>query len=62
VTARTALLKATDADAIIDNTLAQVGQAIERISLPALSAYGSNGRQLAEQMFEIIHSRVMSFA
>jgi hypothetical protein len=61
VTARTARLKATDADAIIDNTLAQVGQAIERISLPALSAYGPNGRQLAEQMFEIIHSRVMSF-
>jgi serine/threonine-protein kinase HipA len=60
--ARTARLKATDADAIIDNTLAQVGQAVERISLPALSAYGPNGRQLVEQMFEIIHLRVMSFA
>lgn len=60
--ARTARLKATDADAIIDNTLAQVGRAIERISLPVLSAYGPNGRQLVEQMFEIIHSRVTSFA
>jgi serine/threonine-protein kinase HipA len=36
--------------------------AVERISLPALSAYGPNGRQLVEQMFEIIHLRVMSFA
>jgi len=59
---RTAGLKAADADAAIHRILDQVGQAIGRISLPALAEYGPNGRQMAERMLEIIRSRLKSFA
>src|SRR5271170_3156760 len=58
---RTARLTATDADAAIDNMIGQVGQAVDRISLPALAEYGPNGKKMEEQMFEIIRSRVTSF-
>jgi serine/threonine-protein kinase HipA len=58
---RTARLTATDADAAIDNMIGQVGQAVDRISLPALAEYGPNGKTMEEQMFEIIRSRVTSF-
>jgi serine/threonine-protein kinase HipA len=59
--ARTARLKATDADAAIDSMLHQVGQAVGRISLPALAEYGSNGKQMTEQTLEIVRSRLNSF-
>jgi serine/threonine-protein kinase HipA len=59
--ARTARLKAADADAAIHGIVDQVGQAIGRISLPALAEYGPNGKQMAEQMLEIIRSRLKSF-
>jgi len=41
--------------------LSQVGQAVERISLPVLAGHGPNGKQMAEQMLEIIRSRLNSF-
>ena len=59
--ARTARLKSTDADAAIDEMLGQVGQAVGRISLPALAEYGPNGKQMADQMLETILSRATSF-
>ena len=59
--ASTARLKATDADTVIDDMLGQVGRAIDRISLPLLAEYGPNGKQMAEQMFELIRSRLSSF-
>jgi serine/threonine-protein kinase HipA len=59
--ARTARLNAAAADAAIDNLVGQVRQAVDRISLPALAEYAPNGKQMAEQMLEIIRSRVTSF-
>ena len=59
--ARTARLKAADADAVIENTLREVRQAGDRISLPARADYGPNGKEMTEQMLEIIRSRVTSF-
>jgi serine/threonine-protein kinase HipA len=60
--ARTARLKAADADAAIEAVLDRVGQAIGQISLPELAAYGPNGKQMAEQMLEMVRSRLKSFA
>ena len=60
--ARTARLTAADADTVLDNMLAQVGRAVNRISLPALADYGPNGRQMAEQMLEVVRSRSTSFS
>jgi serine/threonine-protein kinase HipA len=59
--ASTARLKAADADGVIDNTLAQVGSALDRISLPPLAEYGPNGKQITNQMLELVRSRVSSF-
>lgn len=59
--ARTARLKAADGDAAIDSMLNQLEQAVAKISLPVLSEYGPNGKQTAEQMLEIIRSRLRSF-
>ena len=59
--AATARLKADDADSVVDNMLAQIGQTVGRISLPAFADCGANGKQMTEQMLEIIHSRVTSF-
>jgi serine/threonine-protein kinase HipA len=59
--ASTARLRATDADADIDDLLDEVGRAIERISLPPVAEYGPNGKEMAEQMFELIRSRLSSF-
>jgi serine/threonine-protein kinase HipA len=52
--ARTARLNAAEADAVIEDMLGQVRQAVSRISLPALAEYGPNSKQMAEQTFEII--------
>ncbi|MEA2950637.1 MAG: serine/threonine-protein kinase HipA, partial [Alphaproteobacteria bacterium] len=59
--ATTARLKVADADAVIDSVLAQVGQAVDRISLPVLAEYGPQGKQLATQMLELVRSRVTNF-
>jgi serine/threonine-protein kinase HipA len=59
--ARTARLNAADAGAVIDDMLGRVGQAVGRISLPTLASYGPNGKRMAEQMLELIRSRVAAF-
>jgi len=59
--ARTARLKAADADTAIETVLNHVRRTIDRISLPALSQFGPNGQQIAGQMLESIRARVISF-
>lgn len=60
--ARTVRLTAADADAAIDTMLEEVARAIDQTSLPVLAEYGPNGKQMAEQMLEIVRSRLTSFA
>ncbi len=60
--ARTVRLNAAAADVAIEDMLGQVGQAVGRIYLPSLAEYAPNGKQMAEQTFEIIRSRLSSFA
>lgn len=59
--ARTARLNAAEADAAIDDLLEQVGQAVERITLPTLASYGPSGKQMAEQMLELVRLRAAAF-
>jgi serine/threonine-protein kinase HipA len=60
--ANTARLKAGDADAVIDGLLGQLGPAVDRITLPVLGDCGPSGKEMAEQMLEIVRSRLSSFA
>lgn len=60
--ASTARLGAAEADAAIDGLLASMTTAVDRVRLPMLSSYGPNGQLLAEQMLEIVRSRVTAFA
>jgi serine/threonine-protein kinase HipA len=59
--ARTARVKAADADAIVDRTIADLGKAVNEVALPALPEYGPNGRRMAEEMLKIVRSRISSF-
>jgi serine/threonine-protein kinase HipA len=59
--ARTARLKAADADTVIETMLNRVRQILDRISLPALAQYGPEGHQIAGQMLETIRARVANF-
>jgi serine/threonine-protein kinase HipA len=60
--AATAGLKAADAEAAMDKLVEQMGEAIGNTGLPELAGYSSGGERMAEQMFEIIRSRLAAFA
>ncbi|MGA2129100.1 MAG: HipA domain-containing protein [Xanthobacteraceae bacterium] len=60
--AGTAGLRAADIDAGIDGLLGRMGEVIDRIALPVLASYGPNGQRMAEQMLDIVRSRLSSFA
>jgi hypothetical protein len=60
--AATAGLKAADTDATMDKLAEQMGQAIGNTGLPELAGYSPDGERMAEQMFEIIRSRLAAFA
>jgi len=59
--ARTARLKAADADAVADRMIEDLGNAVNRVPLPILPEYGPNGKKLAEDMLEIVRARLSSF-
>jgi serine/threonine-protein kinase HipA len=59
--ASTARLKAADSEAVIEKTFAQVRHATDGTSLPPLAEYGPTGKQMAEQMLELVRSRVTNF-
>jgi serine/threonine-protein kinase HipA len=59
--ARTAGLKAADADTAIDTLIGRLQRAVDRVALPALPNYGPNGKDLAEKMLEIVRTRLSSF-
>jgi serine/threonine-protein kinase HipA len=59
--ARTARVKAGDADAVVDRTIEGLGKAVNEVALPALPEYGPNGRKMAEEMLKIVRSRISSF-
>jgi serine/threonine-protein kinase HipA len=60
--AATAGLKAADAEAAMDKLAEQMGEAIGNTGLPELAGHSSGGERMAEQMFEIIRSRLAAFA
>jgi serine/threonine-protein kinase HipA len=59
--AKTARLKPEDADAVVDRMIEDLGKAAHSVALPLLPEYGPNGTKMAEEMLEIIRSRVSSF-
>jgi serine/threonine-protein kinase HipA len=59
--ARTAGLKAADADKAIDALIGRLEHAIDRIALPALPSFGADIKETVEKMLEIIRSRLSGF-
>jgi serine/threonine-protein kinase HipA len=59
--AKTAHLKAGNADAVVDRMIEDLGKAANGVALPVLPEYGPNGKKMAEEMLEIVRSRVASF-
>ena len=60
--ASTAGLKAADADAAIDQMLAQLAVAVDRIALPEALEHREVGEKMARQLSSICRSRIESFA
>lgn len=56
-----ARLKAATADHIIDGLIAAMTNAVDKVSLPVLAHYGSNGQALANQVLDIVRGRLASF-
>ncbi|HMD72089.1 MAG TPA: type II toxin-antitoxin system HipA family toxin [Bryobacteraceae bacterium] len=55
-------LKASAAESAIDETVAQLGQAVDRTALPRLPDSGREAGSMAEKMFELVRSRLTPFA
>ncbi|MHB8744475.1 MAG: type II toxin-antitoxin system HipA family toxin, partial [Sulfuricaulis sp.] len=62
VFAGTAGLKAGDADAAIDEMLGRMNEAVNRITLPNVFKYGTEGEKMVQQLLDICHKRIESFA
>lgn len=60
--ASTAGLRATDADAAIDDMIARIKQAAGVIALPKLPDYGREGEAMAARMLDICRMRIEAFA
>jgi serine/threonine-protein kinase HipA len=59
--ASTAGLKTSTAEDAIDQLIDKLRQAVDHTALPALATYGPNGKQMADQMLEIVHKRLQGF-
>ncbi len=59
--ARTAGMKAADADMAINTLTGQLESAVDRATLPTLANYGPNGKDMADRMLEIVRTRLSSF-
>ena len=60
--AGTAGLKTGDADAAIDEMLARMKEAVDRITLPKTLRYGPQAERMAQRLLDICRSRIESFA
>lgn len=60
--ASTAGLKASDADVTINETLARMKEAVAVITLPAELEFGAEGKKIAQEVLDICHERIESFA
>ncbi len=56
-----ASLKAAAADDIIDGLIATMKNAIDKVSLPVLAHYGPDGQAVANQVLDIVRSRLAGF-
>jgi len=59
--ARTARVRAGDADAVVDRMIEDLGKAVNEVALPTLPEYGPNGKKMAEEMLKIVRSRISTF-
>jgi serine/threonine-protein kinase HipA len=60
--ASTAGISAAETDAAIDRLLGSMQVALDNIALPTLANYGRDGKQIAEQMLDLVRARAGSFA
>lgn len=60
--ASTAGLKTGDADAAIDDMLARMKEAVDRITLPEALEYAPEAEKMAQQLLDICRARIESFA
>lgn len=60
--ARTAGLRAADADLAIDDMIARMKQAADGVALPKLTDYGPEGEAMAAKMLDICRMRLDTFA
>lgn len=59
--ARTAGLKAADADNAINFLIDRLERAIDLVALPTLPNFGADGKETVEKMLEIIRGRISTF-
>jgi hypothetical protein len=59
--AGTAGLRAGEADAAIDDLIARMNKALDRVTLPKLDHYGAGGEGMATRMLALVRSRLASF-
>ena len=60
--ASTAGIRVSDAEAIIDETIHRLGQAVEEVRLPELPTHKTEATAIAEKMLDICRSQVEHFA
>jgi serine/threonine-protein kinase HipA len=60
--AATAGLRAADGDAAVDDLLERATRAVDRMSLPTRINHGPDGERMAQQMLDIVRSRLSSFS
>ena len=56
--ATTARLKTTAADELFDELCAEMKEAVDGVTLPALASSGQKGKEAADQALEIIRQRL----
>jgi serine/threonine-protein kinase HipA len=54
-------LKAATADEIIDELIAAMKNAVDKVSLPILAHHGPDGQAVASQVLDIVRSRLADF-
>lgn len=59
--AGTAGLKISDADAVMDEMLERMNEAVDRITLPKVLEYGAEGEKILTQLIDICRSRIEGF-
>jgi serine/threonine-protein kinase HipA len=56
-----ASLKAATADEIIDELIAALKNAVDKVNLPVLAHYGPDGQAVASQVLDIVRGRLAGF-